>query len=102
MSAFSSLLDLVLTGMPINTVSLNYIIIVVLFIVLVTELSVPAVGVSSAAATVAGQFLSLTCKVDVVEYLTVNPQVEWRQPHGSVVTNSGNPSVMFYNNLTLN
>ena len=101
-STSSSLLDLVLTGMPINTVSLNYIIIVVLFIVLVTELSVPVVGVSSAAATVAGQFLSLTCKVDVVEYLTVNPQVEWRQPDGSVVTNSGNPSVMFYNNLTLN
>ena len=57
---------------------------------------------SSAAVTEAGQFLSLTCRVDVVEHLTVNPQVEWRQPDGSVVTNSGNPSAMFYNNLTLN
>ena len=57
---------------------------------------------SSAAATVAGQLLSLTCRVDEVEYLTVNPQVEWRQPDGSVVTNTGNPSAVFYNNLTLN
>ena len=57
---------------------------------------------SSAAVTEAGQFLSLTCRVDVVEYLTVDPQVEWRQPDGSVVTNTGNPSAMFYNNLTLN
>ena len=50
-------------------------------------------GVSSAAVTEAGQFLSLTCRVDVVEYLTVDPQVEWRQPDGSVVTNTGNPSI---------
>ena len=48
---------------------------------------------SSAAVTEAGQFLSLTCRVDVVEYLTENPQVEWRQPDGSVVTNTGNPSI---------
>ena len=48
---------------------------------------------SSAAVTEAGQFLSLTCRVDVVEYLTVDPQVEWRQPDGSVVTNTGNPSI---------
>ena len=48
---------------------------------------------SSAALTEAGQFLSLTCRVDVVEYLTVNPQVEWRQPDVSVVTNTGNPSI---------
>ena len=48
---------------------------------------------SSAAVTEAGQFLSLTCRVDVVEYLTVDPQVEWRQPHGSAVTNTGNPSI---------
>ena len=48
---------------------------------------------SSAAVTEAGQFLSLTCRVDVVEYLTVNPQVEWRQPDGSVVTNTGNHSI---------
>ena len=47
---------------------------------------------SSAAVTEAGQFLSLTCRVDVVEYLTVSPQVEWRQPDGSAVTNTGNPS----------
>ena len=57
---------------------------------------------SSAAVTEAGQFLSLICRVDIVEYLTVNPQVEWRQPDGSVVTNTGNPSAVFYNNLTLN
>ena len=48
---------------------------------------------SSAAVTEAGQFLSLTCRVDVVEYLTVNPQVEWRQPDGYVVNNTGNPSI---------
>ena len=60
---------------------------------LATELPVPVVGVSSAAVTEAGQFLSLTCRVDVVEYLTVNPQVEWRQPDGSVITNTGNPSI---------
>ena len=48
---------------------------------------------SSAAVTEAGQFLSLTCRVDVVEYLTVDPQVEWRQPDGSAVTNTGNPSM---------
>ena len=47
---------------------------------------------SSAAVTEAGQFLSLTCRVDVVEYLTVDPQVEWAQPDGSAVTNTGNPS----------
>ena len=47
---------------------------------------------SSAAVTEAGQFLSLTCRVDVVEYLTVDPQVEWTQTDGSVVTNTGNPS----------
>ena len=48
---------------------------------------------SSAAVTEAGQFLSLTCRVDVVEYLTVKLQVEWRQPDGSAVTNTGNPSI---------
>ena len=48
---------------------------------------------SSAAVTEAGQFLSLTCRVDVVEYVTVDPQVEWRQPDGSVATNTGNPSI---------
>ena len=48
---------------------------------------------SSPAVTEAGQFLSLTCRVDVVEYLTVNPQVEWRQPDVSVVTNTRNHSI---------
>ena len=48
---------------------------------------------SSPAVTEAGQFLSLTCRVDVVEYLIVNLQVEWRQPDGSAVTNTGNPYI---------
>ena len=49
---------------------------------------------SSAAVTEAGQCLSLTCRVDVVEYLTIDSQVEWRQPDGSVITNTGNPSII--------
>ena len=48
---------------------------------------------SSAAVTEAGQFLSLTCRVDVVEHLTVDLQLEWRQPDGSVATITGNPSI---------
>ena len=50
-------------------------------------------SVSSATVTEAGQFLSLTCRVDVVEYLTVNPQLEWRQLDGYIVNNTGNPSI---------
>ena len=49
---------------------------------------------SSAAVTEAGQCLSLTCRVDVVEYLTVDIQVEWRQPDGSMVSSTGSPSII--------
>ena len=38
--------------------------------------------------------LFLTCRVDVVKYLTVDAQVEQRQPDGSVVTITGNPSII--------
>ena len=47
---------------------------------------------SSAPVTEAGKSLSLTCRVVVVEYLVVSPQVEWRQPDGAVISSGGNPS----------
>ena len=49
--------------------------------------------VSSPPVTEAGQPLSLTCTVTVVEYLIVRLQVEWIPPDGSVISTDGNPSV---------
>ena len=57
------------------------------------ELPLPVVSVSSPPVTEAGQRLSLTCTVTVVEYLIVSPQVEWIPPDGSVIISDGNPSV---------
>ena len=48
--------------------------------------------VSSPPVIEAGQPLSLTCSVTVVEYLIVRPQVEWIPPDGSVISSDGNPS----------
>ena len=50
-------------------------------------------SVSSPPVTEAGEPLSLTCTVTVVEYLIVSPQVEWIPPDGSVISSDGNPSV---------
>ena len=56
------------------------------------ELSLPVVSVSSPPVTEAGQPLSLTCTVTILEYLIVSPQVEWMPPDGSVISTDGNPS----------
>ena len=55
------------------------------------ELPLPLTSISSPPVTEAGQSLSLTCNVSVVEHLVVSPQVIWMQPSGSIV-GSGNPS----------
>ena len=50
-------------------------------------------SVSSPPVTEAGQSLTLTCNVTVVEYLIVDPQVEWIQRDGSTISGvSVNPS----------
>ena len=59
----------------------------------VLELPLPVVSVSSPRVTEAGQPLSLICTVTVVEYLIVNPQVQWKRQNGSII-GSSNPSVM--------
>ena len=57
------------------------------------ELPLPIVLVSSPPVTEAGQPLSLTCNVTIVEYLIVSPQVNWISPDGFVISTDGNPSV---------
>ena len=50
-------------------------------------------SVSSPPVTEAGQPLTLTCTVTVVEYLIVNPQVEWIQRDGFTISGvNDNPS----------
>ena len=57
------------------------------------ELPLLIVSVASPPVTGAGQPLSLTCTVTVVEYLIVSPQIEWIPPDGSVISSDGNTSV---------
>ena len=58
------------------------------------HLALPAPDVvTSPPVMVAGIPLSLTCNVTVVEFLVIEPYIEWLGPDGSSISSDGNPSV---------
>ncbi len=54
----------------------------------------PVISVLSAPISEAGQSVSLSCTVTVIENLIVNPHIEWMKVGGSTTTNSQNTSVI--------
>ena len=55
-----------------------------------TALTAPMVAIDTAGSATAGELLTLTCRVIVVEDLTVQPDVEWVVPGGSAVMSAVN------------
>ena len=56
----------------------------------VTALTAPVVAISITGSTTAGETLTLTCKVTVMEGLTVQPDIEWVDSGGSAITSGVN------------
>ena len=56
-------------------------------------LTAPVLAIDIAGSTTAGELLTLTCRVTVVEGLTVQPDVEWVDSGGSVVTSVNDVTV---------
>ncbi len=61
---------------------------------IILELLPPVISVLSAPISEAGQSVSLSCTVTVVENLIVNPHIEWMKVGSSTITNSQNTSVL--------
>ena len=67
-----------------------------------TELPAPMVSISSASGSpTAGQTYSLTCSVQVVPHLVVEPSIEWTRRDGTVLNASSGYSLQLnFNPLT--
>ncbi len=61
---------------------------------IILELPPPEISVLSDPISEAGQSVSLSCTVTVVENLIVNPHIEWMKVGGSIITYNQNTSVI--------
>ena len=58
-----------------------------IFLILNTALNAPVVTIDTVGTPTAGEMLTLTCRVTVVEGLTVQPDVEWVDSVSIVIIN---------------